>query len=147
MPPIACCKKPQPFTGTLRLCACELLFRLIPNHYSLNHAILAGARVINPDTLTRRERRCDRVTGGILDSRGRAERETDRPLGTIDHNRLARLICCYNTGSISRGRFFGRWLCRGLLLDLLSPCLCERQWRDHRANKDDSYSSHGVPFH
>src|SRR5438034_11125236 len=109
MPPIACCKKPQPFTGTLRLCACELLFRLIPNHYSLNHAILAGARVINPDTLTRRERRCDRVTGGILDSRGRAERETDRPLVTYDHNRLARLKCWLNTGRM-------RW-CRYLVLN------------------------------
>jgi hypothetical protein len=45
------------------------LVALFLNHHSLDHAILAGACVINADMLTRRERRCHRVTGRIHDSR------------------------------------------------------------------------------
>jgi len=53
---------------------------------------------------------------------------------------------CNRSGGHLRGRWRDRGLRRGRLSGLRGLCLRERQRRNHRANKNNSCSSHGFPF-
>jgi hypothetical protein len=128
-------------------CDFRTIFRLILNDDSLSHAIRIGARVINVHTLTRIDRSCHSATGRIHDLCGSTQREADRSLSTIDYNCLASVIRRYQTDGMGRGSLCGRWLRCGRFLSLGSLCLCERQGRNHCANKSSNYWSHRVPFH
>ena len=147
MPRIIRRKKSQDSQEPCDFCVLRTDFRLILNNQARNRAILVGTGVVNADAFARLERGRNHITSVIHDSRAR-EREAERSLSAIDQNPLAWLIFPHGPTGITCRSLRGRCrLYRGRLLNLRLLCLCERQRRNYRANKNNNYSSHTVPFH
>src|SRR5438046_4319840 len=87
------------------------------------------------------------MPSAVDDASGSTQREADRSLVALDHNRLARRIRRYRAGSGGCGCLRCRcWLCVSCCL--LCRCrtrLGERQRGGQRAGESDHYSFHYMP--